>query len=220
MEEQLKIAVQQKIEELEQQKKEFEQQKKEFEQQKKEFEQISMNAVIHANRELFRNIVSNTTGNTVIKATHEQMKDAFGLSVKARDHHMDVNDNIFRDKKGNPRKRCNECGNDMEKILKMTSEDKLTGFGKSAGYPDLKNDTIGYYLECKIADADQLESSFRSFYLSTLDKVTDSRAHILVCFKHREGKLLREDPIIKDLYDLKLNMKCEWNTSNKVLYSD
>ena len=179
-----------------------------------------MDPIIHGKTDLLRNIVLRTTGNPIINATLEQIEDAFDLSVKARDYQIDNNENIFRDKGGNQRKRANECGNDMEKILKKISEDKLTGLGKSSGYPDLKNDTMEYYLECKVADADKLDSAFRSFYVSTLDKIKKSQAHLLVCFKHREGKLLREEPIIKDLYDLQLTMKCEWNTTNKVLYSD
>ena len=105
----------------------------------------------------------------------------------------------------------------MENVLKVSTNGKLIGLCKSSGYPDLVNPDQDYYLECKVAA--NLSSPFRSFYLSTLDKVTESRAHILVCFKHNEGKLSKEDePIIKDLYDLELTMKCEWNTSNKNMY--
>ena len=174
----------------------------------------------HGQKDWARNIIFNKTGFLMKKATPEQLEEAKMKAILARDYQIDHNHNVFRDKKGNPRKRFNECGNDMETVLKISTNGKLSGLGKSGGYPDLVNKEMDYYLECKVADADSLNTSFRSFYLSTLDKITASRAHILVCFKHHEGKLSKDDePIIIDLYDIKLTMKCEWNASNKDIYS-
>ena len=181
----------------------------------KGFENISK----HGDKKLFRDIVKCDTGHEVIKATSEQLEEAKMNAILARDYQIDININIFKDKSGKPRKRFNECGNDMEKVLKDSTNGKLTGLGKSSGYPDLENLELVYYLECKVADKDSMKSAFRSFYLSTLDKVTKSNTHILVCFLHREGKLYKEDkPIVKDLYDLELTMKSEWNASNKDMY--
>ena len=138
----------------------------------------------------------------------------------ARDYQIDTNENIFKGIDGNPRKRYNECGNDMENVLKKSSNGKLTGLGQAAGYPDLIDEIGQYYLECKVAAADSIDSSFRSFYLSTLKKIKKSQPHLLVCFKHRDGKLSKDDePIVRDLYDLELTMKQEWNASSKIVYS-
>jgi len=174
----------------------------------------------HGDKKLLRNIVLQDMGHEVLKATPEQMEEAKMQSILARNYQIDKKNNVFLNKDGKPRKRFNECGNDMEGVLKRASEGTLKGLGKASGYPDLVNEISHYYLECKVADADSIESSFRSFYLSTLNKITKSQAHILVCFKHREGKLSKDDePIVMDLYDLELTMKCEWHTNNNEMYS-
>ena len=140
-------------------------------------------------------------------------------SILARDYQIDINGNVFKDKNGNLRKRPNECGNDMENVLKLSSNGKLSGLGKACAYPDLINTECEYYLECKVADYKSMDASFRTFYLSTLTKIKKSQAHLLVCFKRHEGKLSKEDePIVIDLYDLELTLKQEWNASNKVVY--
>ena len=173
----------------------------------------------HGDKKLFRDIVVDETKYEVIPATTEQMADAKSCAILARDYQIDNNGNVFKDKNGKERERFNECGNDMECVLKESSKDKLCGLNQSAGYPDLINDKKGYYLECKFANADKINTSFRSFYLSTLTKITKSQAHILVCFKHRNGKLSKDDePVIQDLYDLELTLKVEWNASNKDVY--
>ena len=173
----------------------------------------------HGEKKLFRDIVYHDTGFQVIKSTPQQLDEAKRLAILARDYQIDTKGNVFTNKDGTPRKRFNECGNDMEGVLKEASDGKLCGMGKASGYPDLLNEISCYYLECKVADVNSIESSFRSFYLSTLTKITKSQAHILVCFKHQDGKLSKDDdPIVIDLYDLELTMKCEWHTNNYSLY--
>lgn len=173
----------------------------------------------HSDKKLFRDIVYNNTGYNVLKATPEQIQEAKMNSILARDYQIDTNGNVFKDKNGKLRKRYNECGNDMENVLKLSSNGKLTGLGKACAYPDLLNTEYEYYLECKVAGYNSMKESFRTFYLSTLSKIKKSQAHLLVCFKHHEGKLSKEDePIVIDLYDLELTLKQEWNASNKVVY--
>lgn len=173
----------------------------------------------HGDKNLLRNIVFQHTNENMIRATPSQMEEARMDAILARDYHIDKNDNIFKDKNGNPRKRYNECGNDMEGILKISSNGKLKGLGQAVGYPDLENENSNYYLECKVANFDSMNTTFRSFYLSTLKKIKKSQPHILVCFKHHDGKLSKDDePIIKDLYDIELTLKSEWNASNKDMY--
>tara|TARA_Y100000389_G_scaffold202071_1_gene246428 strand:+ start:416 stop:1237 length:822 start_codon:yes stop_codon:yes gene_type:complete len=196
------------IEELEKQNEELKKQNEELEKKHK-----------HGDKRLFRDIVKDDTGCEVKRATPEQLEEAKMNAILARNYQIDVNNNIFKDKSGKPRERYNECGNDMELVLKESTNGKLIGLGKSSGYPDLVNPDQDYYLECKMAAKKSLDSSFRSFYLSTLDKITESRAHILVCFKHHNGKLSKDDePIVIDLYDLELTLKCEWESNNKEMY--
>jgi len=174
----------------------------------------------HGDKKLFRDIVFQDTGYEVVPATQEQIDEAKINAVLARNHQTDVNENVFIGNDGKPRKRYNECGNDMENVLKESSNGKLSGLGQAAGYPDLENCICKYYLECKVANSKSMDTSFRSFYLSTLTKVKKSQPHLLVCFKHHDGKLSKEDPpIVIDLYDLELTLKQEWNASNKIIYS-
>tara|TARA_Y100001936_G_C16065539_1_gene666986 strand:+ start:790 stop:1401 length:612 start_codon:yes stop_codon:yes gene_type:complete len=172
----------------------------------------------HGDKKYFRDIVLEDTGHRVLQATQEQIDEVRMLAELARDYQIEKNGNVFKDKNGEPRKRYNECGNDMESVLKISSNGELTGLGQATGYPDLMNEGSEYYLECKVSNAKSMDTSFRSFYLSTLTKITKSQPHLLVCFKHHDGKLLKEDaPIVKDLYDLELTLKKEWNASNKDL---
>ena len=190
-----------------------------LEQLKKKIEELKKRPK-HGDKKLFRDIVFEDTGYNVKKATPEQIADAKNNAILARDDQINKNENVFKGKDGKPRKRYNECGNDMENVLKISSNGKLTGLGQAAGYPDLENCICEYYLECKVANSKSMDTSFRSFYLSTLSKIKKSQPHLLVCFKHHDAKLSKEDePIVIDLYDLELTLKQEWNASNKIVYS-
>ena len=100
----------------------------------------------HGDKKLFRDIVYHNTGFNVLKATPEQIQEAKMNAILARDYQIDTNGNVFKDKNGNPRKRLNECGNDMENVLKLSSNGILTGLGKACAYPDLLNTSCEYYL--------------------------------------------------------------------------
>lgn len=203
-------------ENLKEQMKEMEERIKELEKENEELKKLPK----HGDKKYFRDIVFQDTSYRVPKATPEQIAEAKMLAVLARDHQIDVNKNVFIGNDGKPRKRYNECGNDMENVLKISSKGKLTGLGQATGYPDLMNEEYGFYLECKVANSTSMDTSFRSFYLSTLTKIKKSQPHLLVCFKHHGGELLKDDePIVIDLYDIELTLKQEWNASNKIIYS-
>ena len=91
---------------------------------------------------------------------------------------------------------------------------------QSAGYPDKElKGLYPAYIEVKICKIGSEESSFRSFYLSTFNKITKNNPHILVCFPHKDKKLyLEHKPKIIDLYNLQLELKAEYNANNKILY--
>ena len=168
----------------------------------------------------FRDIVYHNTGFNVLKATPEQIQEAKMNSILASYYQIDINGNVFKDKNGNLRKRPNECGNDMENVLKLSSNGKLSGLGKACAYPDLINtECREYYLECKVADYKSMDLVSAHFIFQHLQKLK-SLKHIYSCVLNvMKRKLSKEDePIVIDLYDLELTLKQEWNASNKVVY--
>jgi hypothetical protein len=170
----------------------------------------------HGDTCMFRELVSKGTDYEILQATPEQLAEVMELAKKAQEYQINNNNNVFHDKNGNPRKRFNECGNDMENVLKVSTG--VRGFSQSVGYPDLQTDD--YYLECKIAGTSNIETTMRSFYISTLTKITRSVPHILVCFIHNGGELdMNREPKVIDLYDLTLSLKCEWFSTNHDMYS-
>lgn len=128
--------------------------------------------------------------------------------------------------------RVNEFGNYMEtcmqdigniQVHKPTTEERK---GQTSGYPDrlIKilddggNIVYTFYLEIKIYKAHSEDSAYRSFYLSTANKITCSCPHYLLGFEHIDKKLTGNFHII-DLYDKELTLKVEWAASNKTIYA-
>ncbi len=142
-------------------------------------------------------------------------------------------------------RRINEAGNAIEPLVIRAlrtlgwSADKpqtATGRVKPSGYPDIAaNDTgneIGaegtLYLECKTYnanDAKNADSTFRSFYLSPTEdsKITRAAMHFLLAFALRPaaaGGLESVGFKLLSLDDLSLDLKFEFNSNNRRLYSD
>ena len=128
--------------------------------------------------------------------------------------------------------RVNEFGNHMEKriqdignirVRKPTTEE---GKGQTSGYPDRLITIVDdegniihtFYLEIKIYKANSEDSAYRSFYLSTANKITCTCPHYLLGFEHMDKKLTGNFHIV-DLYDIELMLKVEWATSNKIIYA-
>jgi len=143
----------------------------------------------------------------VKKASPELLQEVTSISNKAFSYVK--NQHSFENNQ-----RINECGNKMETILDIIDKN-IIKIGKSAGYPDreLLNKC---YIEVKLANKKNLNSTLRSFYMSTIDKVKKNLPHVLVCFVH-EHKILKY-VIVKDLYYLELNIKVELNSNNKEMY--
>ncbi len=135
-------------------------------------------------------------------------------------------------------KRPNEVGNYIEPFvrnalnstgLKAAIPRTRKGGHKASGYPDIeiqlgKNKTA--YLECKTYNKKSRDSTFRAFYLepSANPKVTSDANHFLVGFEikvqKRRGKRAYV-PVswqLYDLYKLKVQVKHEFNASNKEIY--
>jgi len=123
--------------------------------------------------------------------------------------------------------RPNEFGNHMESFIEshgpMVVERPRTtaGKGQKSGYPDcfvnVSNGT-SFYLEIKIYKEGSNHSAFRSFFVSTGNKITTTCPHYLLGFEHREKKLTGNYHIV-DLSTKCLCLKAEWATGNRELYS-
>ncbi|MDB4342731.1 hypothetical protein OAA07_00675 [bacterium] len=172
----------------------------------------------HGSCWFLREIVKEQTGNDIIKATPELLEECKLISIKAYKQFVATNENNLL-----PCKRINEGGNYMETMFDKVGDDRIIkpvnshGNMKATGYPDREIMNVAY-LEVKLIKVGSEESTLRSFYMSTLDKITKSQPHILIAFKHENGVLSQEMPTIIDLYDIRLTVKVEYNTNNKSLY--
>jgi hypothetical protein len=115
--------------------------------------------------------------------------------------------------------RPNEISNKLEKRLRV----RLNGVipeNKVAGYPNILIQREGkvYYIEAKLAEERQLDSSFRTFYYEPVEltKVTRDACHIIVGFIHRERTITGFKII--DASKINVNLKSEFNTNNVELY--
>ena len=198
--------------------KELEEKVKELEEKIKELENIPK----HGDSISFKELIKENTNQRVIEASPEQICKIKDLAIKAQQIMINEYDNKFPVNSKGKDIRVNECGNFMEQIMDQTSDmviDPLTDKGKKqdTGYPDreLKDEV---YLEIKLVKSGSEGSTFRSFYISTFNKINKSLPHILVAFKHKDCILTEEEPLIIDLYDKQLKLKCEYLTNNKELY--
>jgi hypothetical protein len=140
--------------------------------------------------------------------------------------------------------RPNEAGNHIESFVisalkevgfKADKPRTKSGKIKTAGYPDIEIvDTQGgrvIYLDCKTYSTETKDQSFRTFYFSPSEdpKITKDAFHLLLSFeltkekrKDHEGKdKIAFVPISWQLYtleNLKVQVKHEFNASNKDLY--
>lgn len=137
------------------------------------------------------------------------------------------------------RSRPNEVGNDIELFIQSALNSLNlnadvpsgpSGNKKATGYPDILFwfKEKPYYLECKTYNADNIASTQRSFYFSPSDefKVIYDAPHFLMSFeiyidgesgsnhiyKCRRYKIL-------SLESLSLDVKYEFNSDNKRMYS-
>ncbi len=138
-------------------------------------------------------------------------------------------------------KRPNEAGNYIEPFVKKALHDigtqaetprTETGSRKASGYPDIIITDIDgriSYLECKTYNAKSKNSTFRAFYFSPHSKsggkITHDARHFIATFEltteQRKGRSAFV-PLHWAIYSLdsnfRLNVKHEFNASNKALY--
>ncbi len=137
------------------------------------------------------------------------------------------------------RPRPNEVGNDIEPYvrnalnsLKLNADIPVgpSGKKKATGYPDIlfwyKN--TPYYLECKTYNIKNKETTQRSFYFSPSDefKVTYDALHFILSYEiyvagergNRHIYKCRHYKILS-IESLRLDVKYEFNSDNKRMYS-
>lgn len=184
-------------------------------------------------------VIKSLSGNSVIKFDKTNSDDLTLLNSLRRAIKIcadDVKKNPIR------RPRPNEVGNDIEEyVLKAMSAVGLTvtrptsrrGKGKNTGYPDLllhdakRRPT---YLECKIFADGKDPSTMRSFYLSPSEsfKVSMDARHLLLAYGMQSVPVAGSDDRIYrassfklvDLHDLLCDVKYEFNSDNRRLYSE
>jgi len=138
-------------------------------------------------------------------------------------------------KTGISRARPNEVGNDIELFVKQAFEkyniscdtpSTNNGQKKATGYPDIIfwHNKKPYYLECKTYNIDNLKTTQRTFYLSPSDnfKIIHNTVHFLVSFEIVKEKNTFKCNAYKiiSLDKLQVDIKHEFNSDNKRLYSD
>ena len=134
--------------------------------------------------------------------------------------------------------RPNEAGNHLEPFVRAALQE--TGLeariprttadrAQATGYPDIEiAGPVPCYLELKTYNAATVDTTQRSFYYSPSEtpKVTRDAVHLLLAYElekvEREGKTLFL-PLhwrLLTLQDLEVDLKFEFNQSNRGLYGD
>lgn len=138
------------------------------------------------------------------------------------------------------RKRPNEVGNDMENYVKdalnklgLKAQIPKTKNGKkrSTGYPDLylkDGENKNVYLEIKTYNKENIETTQRSFYFSpppkSSPKIIYDALHLVLSFEikqtTRKNKRCYYPDAWKllDIYELPIDIKHEFNSTNERLY--
>lgn len=142
-------------------------------------------------------------------------------------------------KAGISRPRPNEVGNDIEPFIKKALNSLNlnadvpagpSGNKKSTGYPDILFwfNKKPYYLECKTYNVENIATTQRSFYFSPSDefKVIHDAPHFLMSFEIYVAGESGRNHIYKckhykilSLESLSLDVKYEFNSDNKRMYS-
>ena len=179
--------------------------------------QIQLNMTSHKSKHTLAEIIKYHTNYLLERASPELLDCIKIIANNARE--------IVRNQYGNVVKkgRINESGNFMEYIMlnadpMMERPRTIHGKKKSAGYPDTELKDRAY-IEIKLVAKKGKSSTFRSFYLSSFDKITKTQPHVLVAFFHENMTLTDDPPKIIDLYDTVLQVKTEYATNNKGLYN-
>jgi hypothetical protein len=182
---------------------------------------------------LFRDVILATTGCRILPLDTNQPA------------HADLRRNILRAAalaaerlraQGLAAARANEAGNHLEPVVRAALHESglparvpvnRAGRAQSTGYPDLEiTAPLPCYLELKTYSAATANTTQRSFYYSPspASKVTHDAFHLLLAYElektARDGQtvFLPSRWRLISLYDLEVDLKFEFNQSNRGMY--
>lgn len=198
-----------------------------------EFNRFIKRLVTGAYDVYFRDVIKASSGQDVLEVKNEHLAAVKNIYQTINGSLQSISNNVQNNYVG----RANELSNYLEKVIKDLIN-KLPGFNatiptvgtkkQTAGYPDLIVEFNGkyIYIEIKTYQKKTLHSSLRSFYFepSTKNKISHSCPHILIGFEveslgqeNRSPFMVKAFKIIT-LYDLKVDLKPEFNTNNPGIY--
>lgn len=193
----------------------------------KEFQDFIKRLMKGASDVYFRDVIEISTGQKVLEVDGKyleivsKIKDFLNFKLK------EISAIVERNYKG----RANELGNFIEDVL-IKYLRMIKGFStkRTIGYPDIDLDANGehIYIECKIYQTKTINSSLRTFYFKVSYKsgVKHTCPHILIGFEVKSLGGKNKSPFvvnsfkIVDLYELKVNLKPEFNASNPMVYKN
>jgi hypothetical protein len=193
----------------------------------KDFKEFIQRLKIGALDVYYRDVIKATTGCEVIEVNDDYNEIIKSIKNILKNNLKEISNSIKLNYIG----RANELGNSLEGIL-ADYINRINGFvtKRSVGYPDIILNANGkyIYIECKIYQEKTIDSSLRSFYLkvSKSSKIKHSCPHILIGFEveslsgENKSPFILKDFKIVDLYNLKVNLKPEFNASNPMIYRD
>lgn len=184
----------------------------------------------------FNLVIESMTGKKVLPFDAKSSEHC-GILVHLKETALLVGKEINRE--GILRSRPNEVGNDIEPFVRNAMNSLHlnadipkgpAGKKKATGYPDIifwyKDKP--YYLECKTYNISNVSTTQRSFYFSPSDefKIVYDAPHLMLSFeiyeagdKGRNHIYKCENYKILSLESLSLDVKYEFNSDNKRMYS-
>ena len=186
-----------------------------------------------ARRLPFQTVIAATTGHRVL---HFDTNNPAHLELSRRILRAAALAGARAQKEGIATARANEAGNHIEPFVRaalretgLGAQVPVTAAGRAqvAGYPDIEiTNAPACYLELKTYNAATVNTSQRSFYYSPSahSKVTRDALHLLLAYElekqTRDGQTVFRPVHWKliTLEDLEVDLKFEFNQSNRGLY--
>jgi hypothetical protein len=181
----------------------------------------------------FKSVIHATTGRRVLdfdtnNAAHVELRQRIAQAAALATDRMQ--------KEGLAAARANEAGNHLEPFVREALKEaglparvplNTAGRAQVTGYPDIEiTGPAACYLELKTYNAATVNTTQRSFYYSpsAQPKVTRDALHLLLAYEleriKRDGKMFFV-PVnwkLLSLQDLEVDLKFEFNQSNRGLY--
>lgn len=185
----------------------------------------------------FRDILKSATGHEILPLDEQARRTAEAISKWTTEHLEELSEHVRMNYKG----RSNELGNFVEDWVrdKLNQESDFRcerprtndGVAQSSGYPDAllthsTNNSQQVYFDVKIFQEKTENSTLRTFYYQPTNqsKVQHDAPHLLLAFQVVSLIDNNQSPFtvvavkLKDIYDLEVSFKAEFNASNRVVF--